>query len=100
STLRAAVPPPKRFWPALASAFLSEGSAVALLAVSAWLIVRASEQPPVLHLGAAVVAVRLFALSRAVFRYTERLSSHDAVLRQLSTMRASLVRRLIPLAPD
>lgn len=98
--LRQALPPAKRFWPALASGFLSEASAVALLAVSAWLIVRASEQPPVLYLGAAVVGVRLFALSRAVFRYTERLASHDAVLRQLSTMRTMLVRRLIPLAPD
>ena len=35
-----------RFWPALAAGFAAEASAVALLAVSAWLIVRASEQPP------------------------------------------------------
>ncbi|WP_127476990.1 thiol reductant ABC exporter subunit CydC [Microbacterium sulfonylureivorans] len=98
--LRGALPPARRFWPALAAGFASEASAVALLAVSAWLIVRASEQPPVLYLSAAVVGVRFFALARASFRYLERLAGHDAALRQLATTRASLVRRLVPLAPD
>ncbi|GAB2833895.1 thiol reductant ABC exporter subunit CydC [Microbacterium insulae] len=98
--LRGALPPGRRLWPALASGFVSEASAVALLAVSAWLIVRASEQPPVLYLSAAVVGVRFFALSRASFRYLERLTGHDAALRQLAATRASLVRRLVPLAPD
>lgn len=98
--LRRAMPPLRRFWPGAASGFLSEASAVALLACSAWLIVFASEQPPVLFLGAAVVGVRAFALSRATFRYTERLASHDATLRQLATTRTDLLRRVIPLAPD
>ncbi len=98
--LRRAMPSLRRFWPGAASGFLSEASAVALLACSAWLIVFASEQPPVMFLGAAVVGVRAFALSRAAFRYTERLASHDAALRQLATTRTDLVRRLIPLAPD
>ncbi|MET0298041.1 MAG: thiol reductant ABC exporter subunit CydC [Microbacterium sp.] len=94
------MPPLRRFWPALAAGFASEASAIALLATSAWLIVRASEMPPVLYLSAAVVGVRFFALSRAVFRYLERLSGHDATLRQLATTRSSLVKRLVPLAPD
>lgn len=98
--LRRAMPPWRRFWPAVAAGFASEASAVALLAVSAWLIVRASEQPLLLYLSAAVVAVRLFALTRAAFRYLERLSGHDATLRQLASSRSSLVRRLIPIAPD
>jgi len=98
--LRGAVPPARRLWPALASGFASEASAVALLAVSAWLIVRAAEQPALLYLSAAVVGVRLFALTRAVFRYLERLTGHDAALRRLATTRAALVRRLIPVAPD
>ena len=97
--LRGAMPPARRFWPGAASAFLSEASAVALLAVSAWLIVRASEQPPVLYISTAVVGVRLFAITRAAFRYTDRLASHDAALRQLAATRTGLVRRLIPLAP-
>ncbi|MCP2636413.1 thiol reductant ABC exporter subunit CydC [Microbacterium sp. HD4P20] len=94
------MPPARRFWWTLAAGFASEASAVALLAVSAWLIVRASEQPPVLYLSAAVVGVRFFAISRAVFRYLERLTGHDAALRQLASTRAELVRRLVPLAPD
>ncbi len=98
--LRAAMPSLKRFLPGTVSGMLSEASAVALLVCSAWLIVRASEQPPVLYLSAAVVGVRFFAIARGVFRYTERLAGHDAALRQLATTRASLVRRLIPLAPD
>jgi len=98
--LRRAMPPLRRFWPGAASGFLSEASAVALLACSAWLIVRASEQPAVMYLSAAVVGVRAFALSRAAFRYTDRLASHDAALRQLAVTRTDLVRRLIPLAPD
>ncbi|MBN9177943.1 MAG: thiol reductant ABC exporter subunit CydC [Microbacterium sp.] len=98
--LRRAMPPLRRFWAGAASGFLSEASAVALLACSAWLIVRASEQPAVMYLSAAVVGVRAFALSRAAFRYTERLASHDAALRQLAVTRTDLVRRLIPLAPD
>jgi ATP-binding cassette subfamily C protein CydC len=98
--LRGALPPFKRFWLALAAGFATEASAVGLLAVSAWLIVRASEQPDVLYLSAAVVGVRFFALSRAAFRYLERLAGHDAALRQLATTRSSLVRRLVPLAPD
>lgn len=99
-TLRGAMPPWRRFWPGAASAFVSEGSAVALLAVSAWLIVRASEQPPVMMITVAVVGVRAFALFRATFRYTDRVAGHDAALRQLATTRTTLVRRLIPLAPD
>ena len=67
------MPPLRRFWPGAAAGLLSEASAVALLAVSAWLIVRASEQPLLLYLSAAVVGVRLFALTRATFRYLERL---------------------------
>lgn len=98
--LRGALPPLRRFWPALAAGFIAEASAVALLATSAWLIVRASEMPPVLYLSVAVVGVRFFALTRSVFRYLERLSGHDATLRQLASTRASLVRRLVPLAPD
>ncbi|WP_426326047.1 thiol reductant ABC exporter subunit CydC [Microbacterium sp. E-13] len=94
------MPPARRFWWALAAGFAAEASAVALLAVSAWLIVRASEQPPVLYLSAAVVGVRFFAISRATFRYLERLTGHDAALRQLASTRADLVRRLVPLAPD
>lgn len=98
--LRDAQPPARRFMPGALAGFASAASAVALLAVSAWLIVRASEQPALMYLSIAVVGVRLFALTRAVFRYVERLAGHDAALHQLAITRSDMVRRLIPLAPD
>ena len=98
--LRGAMPPVRTFWPGAASAFISEASAVGLLATSAWLIVRSSEMVPVLYISVAVVGVRFFALTRSVFRYLDRLAGHDAALRQLAATRTDMVRRLIPLAPD
>ncbi|MFC9589211.1 thiol reductant ABC exporter subunit CydD [Streptomyces sp. NPDC056944] len=78
---------------------LALGSAVGLMAVSGWLISRASEQPPVLYLMVAVTATRAFGIGRAVFRYAERLVSHDAVLRMLGDLRVSVYRRLERIAP-
>ncbi|MFF0751149.1 thiol reductant ABC exporter subunit CydD [Streptomyces sp. NPDC004267] len=75
------------------------GSAVGLMAVSGWLISRASEQPPVLYLMVAVTATRTFGIARAVFRYAERLVSHDAVLRMLADLRVAVYRRLERIAP-
>ena len=98
--LRAAQPPIRRFWVTLAMGLGTSGSAIALLAASAWLIARAAEQPALMYLSAVIVAVRAFALGRGVFRYLERLAGHDAALGQLATVRADLVRRLVPLAPD
>ncbi|MCT4357663.1 thiol reductant ABC exporter subunit CydD [Streptomyces sp. Je 1-79] len=78
---------------------LALGSAVGLMAVSGWLISRASEQPPVLYLMVAVTATRAFGTGRAVFRYAERIVSHDAVLRMLAELRVSVYRRLERIAP-
>ncbi|MFC8171260.1 thiol reductant ABC exporter subunit CydD [Streptomyces sp. NPDC057325] len=78
---------------------LALGSAVGLMAVSGWLISRASEQPPVLYLMMAVTATRAFGIGRAVFRYAERLVSHDAVLRMLADLRVSVYLRLERIAP-
>ncbi|KUL26864.1 thiol reductant ABC exporter subunit CydD [Streptomyces regalis] len=78
---------------------LALGSAVGLMATSGWLISRASQQPPVLHLMVAVTATRAFGIGRAVFRYAERLVSHDAVLRMLADTRVAVYRRLERLAP-
>ncbi|MFJ2877538.1 thiol reductant ABC exporter subunit CydD [Streptomyces sp. NPDC086796] len=78
---------------------LAVGSAVGLMAVSGWLISRASEQPPVLYLMVAVTATRAFGLGRAVFRYAERLVSHDAVLKMLAELRVAVYRGLERVAP-
>ncbi|MCS0635156.1 thiol reductant ABC exporter subunit CydD [Streptomyces sp. LP05-1] len=78
---------------------LALGSAVGLMAVSGWLISRASQQPPVLYLMVAVTATRAFGIGRAVFRYAERLVAHDAVLRLLADLRVSVYRGLERIAP-
>lgn len=74
-------------------------SALLLLAASAWLISRASQQPPVMYLMVAVVGVRAFALGRAGFRYAERISLHNAAFQQASGIRPKLFKALIPFAP-
>nr|WP_228497702.1 thiol reductant ABC exporter subunit CydC [Frigoribacterium sp. VKM Ac-1396] len=97
--LRTAQPDARRAAPGIVAGSLSALSAVALLAASAYLITRAAEQPPILYLSLAVVGVRAFALTRAVFRYLERLASHDAAFRQLAVVRTELYRRLVRVAP-
>lgn len=88
-----------RFALALLLGSLALGSTVGLMATSGWLISRASQQPPVMYLMLAVTATRAFGIGRAVFRYAERLVSHDAVLRMLADTRVAVYRRLERLAP-
>jgi ATP-binding cassette subfamily C protein CydCD len=78
---------------------LALGCSIALMALSGWLIARASQQPPVLYLMMAVTGVRTFGLGRSAFRYAERLVSHNAVLRALGALRTSVYVRLERLAP-
>ncbi len=81
----------------LGAAALASG--VALLATSGLLIAQAALAPPILTLTVTIVGVRLFALLRATTRYGERIVSHDVALRALATLRARVVRRLVPLVP-
>jgi ATP-binding cassette, subfamily C, bacterial CydCD len=75
--------------------------AVALAGLSGWLIIRASEQPPILYLLTAIVGVRFFGIGRAVLRYAERLLLHGAVFASLTRLRGllwdSLSRRALAL---
>jgi len=97
--LRAALPLLRPRWPRIVLAIvlgsLSLGSALALAAVSAWLITRAWQMPPVLDLSIAVVAVRTLGISRGVLGYCERLVSHDTALRGAGWARGEIYRRLV-----
>ena len=88
-----------RLWGAVALGVLAAGAAVVLAGTSAWLIARAAERPPVLHLMVAIVAVRAAGIGRGVFRYAERLLSHDASFRVLTDLRVAVVRRVERLLP-
>lgn len=68
--------------------------AVSLTGLSAWLIVEAAKQPPILLLLTAIVGVRFFGIGRAVLRYSERLITHSAVFTAIGELRAALWSRL------
>jgi len=84
---------------AVAAGAAATGCGVALLAVSGFLLARASQHPNIIAISAAVVAVRALSAGRGVFRYLERLASHDAAFRILADVRVSIYRRLERLAP-
>lgn len=94
-----AVPPRGARTPGLLLGALADICVVGLLALSMWLIVRAGEQPPILHLTFAVVGVRALAIGRAAFRYAERLASHNAALAQLAQLRVTTFEALMPKVP-
>jgi ATP-binding cassette subfamily C protein CydC len=72
---------------------------VALLAVSAWLIATAAQQPSITALSVAVVATRALGVTRGLARYLERLITHDAALRTLADVRERVFRRLAATEP-
>jgi ATP-binding cassette subfamily C protein CydCD len=75
------------------------GASVALMGTSAWLISTAAIATSVADFGVSVVGTRFFGLTRAVFRYLERLVSHDVTFRLLARLRTWFYERLEPLAP-
>jgi len=75
------------------------GCGVALLAVSGFLLARASEHPNIIAISVAVVAVRALSIGRGVSRYVERLASHDVAFRVLADIRVAIYTRLERLAP-
>ncbi|MFU8870716.1 thiol reductant ABC exporter subunit CydC [Micromonospora sp. SL4-19] len=66
----------------------TEFAGLALMATATWLLMTAAGRPTLDRLTVAIVAVRALAVSRGVFRYTERLAGHDAVLRMITDVRA------------
>ncbi len=95
-------PPPRPRRRLAAATLLGAGAAaagVALTSTAGWLIVRASEHPPVLYLLVAIVGVRIFGLARPVLRYAERVLSHDAALALLAERRVQVYQALVPLTP-
>ncbi len=84
-----------RLWLAVLLGVLAAGSGVALIGTAGWLLSRAAEHPPVLHLMVAVTLVRAFGVGKGVFRYAERLVGHEVALRDQSGRRLSTYRQLM-----
>ena len=77
----------------------SLGTAVGLLATSAWLISMASTRPPILVLEVAIVSVRFFGLSRGALKYASRILEHDSALKTQTALRVRIYQRLSRLLP-
>ena len=74
-------------------------SGIGLTGTSAWLIVRAAQEPAVLSLTVPMGLVQLFALSKAAGRYAERTQTHNVALAIMGHVRAAIARLLEPLVP-
>ena len=61
---------------------------------SAWLITMASEHPPIMILGVSIVMVRFFGIFRSASRYVERVLSHEAIFRKLTSIRVELFQSI------
>ena len=72
---------------------------VALTASAAWLIARAADQPPILTLSIAVVAVRGFAIARPLLRHLERVAAHADGLGRMVRWRRDVVAALAERVP-
>ncbi|MDR1427778.1 MAG: hypothetical protein LBJ08_08505, partial [Bifidobacteriaceae bacterium] len=79
---------------AVAAGAMTLVSSVGLAAASAWLIVRSAQAPPILTLEVCVVLVRLFGITRGLFRYLERLATHRVALDGMTQLRVSLYEKL------
>jgi ATP-binding cassette, subfamily C, bacterial CydC len=90
-----------RWWIAAGAllGFAAIGSSVGLMAVSAYLISKAAIVTNVAEVALAITAVRVLAISRAVFRYLERYGTHRATLRILAGLRTWFYAAIEPLAP-
>jgi len=93
----------KPFWGGVALSVLASvatiASSIGLLGTSAYLISYAALRPSIAFLQVAIVGVRFFGISRGVFRYLERLTSHSVNFQLLSRLRVWFYQALEPLAP-
>jgi len=79
--------------------FATVGSSIGLMGASAYIISAAALQPSIAALQIAIVGVRFFGLTRGVFRYLERLVSHQTTFRILARLRVWFYQAIEPLAP-
>jgi ATP-binding cassette subfamily C protein CydC len=79
--------------------FLTIGSSVGLMAMSAYLISKAAIVTEVAEIALAITTVRVFAIARAAFRYLERTFTHTVTFRILTQLRVWFYASIEPLAP-
>ncbi len=75
------------------------GANIGLMTTAAYLIASAALHPPLGTLFVPITGVRFFGISRGVFRYGERLITHNTTFRILARLRVWFYERLERLAP-
>ncbi len=84
-------------WPMLAAAltgFMTSGSHLGLLMISAYLLAKAALHPSIAELQIAIVGVRFFGIVRGLFRYIERLLSHRLTFRIMNSVRVKVYQMI------
>lgn len=89
----AKIRPVRIVWSVLAGT-MALGSAVGLAAMAAWLIAKAAQMPSPAELSLAAVTVRFFGIARGLFRYLERLVSHETALSGVVELRTGAYDRV------
>lgn len=93
---------PYKWWMLLASfiGFLTIGSSIGLLMTSAYIIAKAALHPHIGELSVGIVGVRFFGIARGLFRYGERLFSHEVTFNLLAQFRVWFFKSIEPLVPS
>lgn len=85
----------KLLWLTVILGVLTFFAAAALMFTSGYLISKSATRPyNILMVYVPIVLVRAFGISRPVFKYIERMTSHNFVLKILSKMRVRLFKNL------
>ena len=69
-------------------------SSIALMGVSAYLIILAGFHPSIALLQVSIVGVRFFGLSRSILRYLERLQTHNINIQLLGKLRLKVFSKM------
>ncbi len=86
-------------WLSIGLGSLTIFSSIGLFGTSAYLISMAAYQPSIAVLQVAIVGVRFFGISRAGFRYLERLVTHSVNLKLLASLRSWIFGNLLKKYP-
>ncbi len=84
---------------AISLGFLTIGSSIGLMGTSAFIIASAALHPALGSLMVPITGVRFFGISRGLFRYAERITSHNTTFKILSNLRTWFYKKIEPLAP-
>jgi len=87
---------PFKWWIILSAliGFCTVASGIGLMMTSAYIIAMAALQPSIAVLHVAIAGVRFFGISRGIFRYLERMVSHNTTLKLLSHYRVWFYEKL------